>query len=57
MEGVVLCTILPQHVSFPVSRVSGEQTQPHLPLGARRGAEDRGAGTSPRPLSRLGDSI
>lgn len=58
MEGVVLCTVLPQHVSFPVSRVSGGQTQPYLPLGARRGAEDRGEGASPRrPLFRLGDSI
>lgn len=40
-EGVVLCTVLLQHC-LSLSRVSGRQTEPHLPLGTGRGAEDGG---------------
>lgn len=57
MEGLFLCMVLFQHVSFPVSRLSGWQTPPHLTPRARRGAENGGERHSAVSFSRLGNYI
>nr|XP_038937852.1 zinc finger protein 317 isoform X7 [Rattus norvegicus] len=52
MEGLFICMVLFQHVSFPVSRFSGWQTPPHLTPRARRGAENGGERHSAVSFSR-----